>query len=58
MYHRVTSITKHFQGFINNPYSQLISKYNIDLKILLRKGLLETEFYGNLVYKFRRNTCN
>ena len=31
-----------------------MSKYNIGLKILLQEGLSESEFYGNLVFKFRK----
>ena len=31
----------------------LVSKYNIGLKTLLRR-LAEPEFYGDLVYKFRK----
>ena len=40
--------------FIGNCHSGLISKYNIGLKTLLHRGLLEPEFYGNLVHKFHR----
>ena len=29
-------------------------KYNDGLKTLLQEGLLEPEFYGDLVYKFRK----
>ena len=31
-----------------------MSKYNVGLKTLLLQGLLEPEFYGGLVYKFRK----
>ena len=31
-----------------------MSKYNVGLKILLLEGLSEPEFYGDLVYKFRK----
>ena len=31
-----------------------MSKYNVGLKTLLLEGLSEPEFYGDLVYKFRR----
>ena len=31
-----------------------MSKYNIGLKTLLLQGLSEPEFYGDLVYKFRK----
>ena len=31
-----------------------MSKYNVKLKTLLLQGILEPEFYGDLVYKFRK----
>ena len=31
-----------------------MSKYNIGLKTLLLQGLSEPEFYGDLVYKFKK----
>ena len=33
---------------------ELISKYNVGLKTLLNEGLSEPEFYGDLVYKFKK----
>ena len=35
---------------------ELISKFNVGLKTLLREGLLEPESYGDLVYKFNNFT--
>ena len=35
-----------------------MSKYNVGLKILLLQGLSEPEFYGDLVYKFRKIISN
>ena len=32
----------------------LVSKYNVGLKILLLQSLSEHEFYGDLMYKFRK----
>ena len=32
----------------------LISKFNVGLKSLLHQGLSEPEFYGDLVYKFKK----
>ena len=32
----------------------IVSKYNVGLKTLLLQGLPEPEFYGDLVYKFRK----
>ena len=34
--------------------SKLISKFNVGLKSLLHQGLSEPEFYGDLVYKFKK----
>ena len=31
-----------------------MSKYNVGLKTLLLQGLSEREFYGDLVYKFKK----
>ena len=31
-----------------------MSKYNVGLKTLLLEGLSEPEYYGDLVYKFRK----
>ena len=35
-------------------YYDLISKFQVGLKSLLRHGLLEPEFYGELVYKLKK----
>ena len=35
-------------------HSDIVSKYNVGLKTLLLEGLSEPEFYGDLVYKFRK----
>ena len=35
-------------------YYDLISKFSIGLKSILRQGLLESEFYGDLVYKLKK----
>ena len=32
----------------------LISKFNVGLKMLLREGLSEPEFYGDVVYKYKK----
>ena len=31
-----------------------MSKFNVELKTLLLQGLSEPEFYGDLMYKFRK----
>ena len=33
---------------------ELISKFNAGIKSLLHQGLSEPEFYGDLVYKFKK----
>ena len=35
-------------------HAELISKFNVGLKTLLSDGLSEPEFYGDLVYKFKK----
>ena len=32
----------------------MVSKYDMGLKTLILQGLSEPEFYGDLVYKFRK----
>ena len=32
----------------------MVSKFNVGLKTLLHQGLSEPEFYGDLVYKFKK----
>ena len=39
---------------IYRRHYELISKYNVGLKTLLSEGLSEPEFYGDLVYKFKK----
>ena len=36
-------------------HSALLEKYSVSLKTLLQQGISEPEFYGDLVYKFRKN---
>ena len=38
----------------NRRHFDIVSKYNVGLKTLLLQGLSEPEFYGDLVYKFRK----
>ena len=35
-------------------HSALVEKYSVSLKILLQQGISEPEFYGDLVYRFRK----
>ena len=39
-------------------YSVLIFKYKIGLKTLLKQGISESIFYGDLVYIFKKNVGN
>ena len=49
--YRYHKLRKTFSKFYGRHYG-LISMYNVGLKPLLREGLSEPEFYGDLVYKF------
>ena len=49
-YHK---LRKAFSKFYRRHFD-IVSKYNVGLKILLLQGLSEPEFYGDLVYKFRK----
>ena len=51
--YRYHKLRKTFSKFYRRHY-ELISKYNVGLKTLLSEGLLEPEFYGDLVYKFEK----
>ena len=44
---------KTFSKFYRRHY-ELVSKFNVGLKTLLHQGLSEPEFYGDLVYKFKK----
>ena len=35
-------------------HSALLEKYSVSLKTLLQQGISEPEFYGDLVYRFRK----
>ena len=51
--YRYHKLRKAFSKFYRRHFD-LVSKYNVGLKTLLLQGLSETEFYGDLVYKFRQ----
>ena len=51
--YRCHKIRKAFSKFYRRHY-ELISKFNVGLKSLLHQGLSEPEFYGDLVYKFKK----
>ena len=48
----IINFEKPFLNFIVD--TELISKYNVGLKMLLSEGLSEPEFYGDLVFKFKK----
>ena len=52
--YRYHKIRKAFSKFYRRHFD-LISKCNVGLKTVLLQGLYEPEFYGDLVYKFRKN---
>ena len=45
--------SKDFLKFYRRHY-ELVSKFSVGLKTLLHQGLSELEFYGDLVYKFKK----
>ena len=51
--YRYHKLRKAFSKFYRRHY-ELISKFNVGLKSLLPQGLSEPEFYGDLVYKFKK----
>ena len=51
--YRYHKLRKTFPKFYRRHHG-LISKFNVGLKTLLREGLSESEFYGDLVYKFKK----
>ena len=46
-------LSKAFSKFYRR-HSALLEKYSVSLKTLLRQGISEPEFYGDLVYRFRK----
>ena len=51
--YRYHKLRKAFSKFYRRHFD-IVSKYNVGLKTLLLQGLSELEFYGDLVYKFRK----
>ena len=51
--YRYHTLRKACSKFYRRHY-ELISKFNVGLKSLLYQGLSEPEFYGDLVYKFKK----
>ena len=53
MVYRCGKLRKTFSKFYRRHY-ELVSKFNVGLKTLLHQSLSEPEFYGDLVYKFKK----
>ena len=51
--YRYHKIRKAFSKFYRRHFD-IVSNYNVGLKTLLLQGLSQSEFYGDLVYKFRQ----
>ena len=51
--YRYHKIGQAFSKFYRRHFD-IVSKYNVEFKTLLLQGLSELEFYGDLVYKFRK----
>ena len=51
--YRYHKLRKAFSKFYRRHFD-IVSKYNVGLRALLLQGLSEPEFYGDLVYKFRK----
>ena len=49
----IINFTKRFSKYYIRYYD-LISKFQVGLKFLLRQGLLEPDFYCDLVYKLKK----
>ena len=51
--YRYFKLRKAFSKFYRR-HSALLEKYSVNLKTLLQQGISELEFYGDLVYRFRK----
>ena len=51
--YRYHKLRKTFSKFYRRHY-ELVSKFSVGLKTFLHQGLSEPEFYGDLVYKFKK----
>ena len=52
--YRYFKLRKAFSKFYRR-HSALLEKYSVSLKTLLQQGISEPEFYGDLVYRFKKN---
>ena len=55
--YRYFKLRKAFSKFYRR-HSALLEKYSVSLKTLLHQGISEPEFYGDLVYRFRKIVGN
>ena len=55
--YRYHKLGKTSSKFYHRRY-ELVSKFNVGLKTLLHQGLSEPEFYGDLVYKFKKKNSD
>ena len=55
--YRYHKLRKTFSKFYRRYYD-LISKFQVGLKSLLRQGLSEPDFYGDLVHKLKKIVCS
>ena len=51
--YRFHKLRKAFSKFYRR-HNDLVLKFNVGLKSFLHQGLSESEFYGDLVYKFKK----
>ena len=54
LYHR---LCKTFSKFYRRYYD-LISRFQVGLKFLMRQGFSKPEFYGDLVYRLKKIVCS
>ena len=52
--YRYHKLRKAFSKFYR-PHNGFVEKYNVSLRKLLQQGISEPEFYGDLVYRIRKN---
>ena len=50
----ILNFVRRFRNFIADTYSALVEKFCVSLTTLLQQGVSEPEFYGDLVYRFRK----
>ena len=55
--YRYRKLRKAFSKFYRR-YCELIEKYHVSLKKLMQQGISNPEFYGDLVYKLKKNIGN